>query len=45
MAAFFGEFAIQLHGGSKNLKGLFNDIERPVLIECVFKLRENEKIY
>lgn len=40
---FFGEFAIQLHGGSKNLKGLFNDIERPVLIECVFKLRENEK--
>jgi len=42
---FFGEFAIQLHGGSKNLKGLFNDSTKPVVIECVFQLRDNEKSY
>lgn len=42
---FFGEFAIQLHGGSKNLKGLFNDASKPALIECVFKLRDTEKAY
>jgi AAA ATPase domain/Protein of unknown function (DUF4435) len=42
---FFGEFAIQLHGGSKNLKGLFNDLTKPAMIECVFQLRDNEKIF
>lgn len=42
---FFGEFAIQLHGGSKNLKGLFNDSSKPVTIECKFRLRDNEKAY
>jgi predicted ATPase len=42
---FFGEFAIQLHGGSKNLRGLFNDSTKPVIIESVFRLRENEKAY
>lgn len=42
---FFGEFAIQLHGGSKHLKGLFNDISKPAIIECVFQLRESEKTY
>ncbi len=42
---FFGEFAIQLHGGSKNLKGLFNDSTKPAVIECVFKLRDTEKAY
>lgn len=42
---FFGEFAIQLHGGSKNLKGLFNDASKPAVIECVFKLRDTEKAY
>lgn len=40
---FFGEFAIQLHGGSKNLKGLFNDPTKPAIIECKFLLRDNEK--
>jgi predicted ATPase len=42
---FFGELAIQLHGGSKNLKGLFNDSTRPATIECKFQLRDNEKSY
>ncbi len=42
---FFGELAIQLHGGSKNLKGLFNDSTRPATIECRFQLRDNEKSY
>jgi predicted ATPase len=42
---FFGEFAIQLHGGSKNLRGLFNDAAKPAIIECVFKLRDTEKKY
>ncbi|USX29173.1 AAA family ATPase [Oxalobacteraceae bacterium OTU3CINTB1] len=42
---FFGEFAIQLHGGSANLKGLFNKSENPVLIECTFRLRNAERAY
>lgn len=42
---FFGEFAIQLHGGAKNLSGLFNDSSKPVIIECWFRLRDNEKAY
>lgn len=42
---FFGEFAIQLHGGAKNLRGLFNDSSKPVVIESYFRLRENEKSY
>ena len=42
---FFGEFAIQLHGGAKNLKGLFNDANKPAIIECCFRLRDNEKKY
>jgi AAA15 family ATPase/GTPase len=40
---FFGEFAIQLHGGSKNLKGLFNDSLKSAIIECPFLLRDTEK--
>jgi len=42
---FFSEFAIQLHGGSKNLSGLFNDSTKPAVIECIFQLRDNEKSY
>ena len=42
---FFGEFAIQLHGGATNLRGLFNDAKRPLLIECYFELRDNERSY
>lgn len=42
---FFGEFAIQLHGGAKNLQGLFNDSSKPVIIECKFVLRDNEKSF
>lgn len=40
---FFGEFAIQLHGGSRNLNGLFNDSSKPLKIKCEFILRDNEK--
>ena len=42
---FFGEFAIQLHGGSKHLKGLFNDAAKPAIVECSFLLRDSEKSY
>lgn len=42
---FFGEFAIQLHGGSKHLKGLFNDPTKNAIIECTFRLRDAEKAY
>lgn len=42
---FFGEFAIQLHGGAKHLKGLFNDSKMPAVIECHFELRDDEKSY
>ncbi len=42
---FFGEFAIQLHGGAKNLRGLFNDQSKALVIECLFQLRDNEKTY
>lgn len=42
---FFGEFAIQLHGGAKYLRGLFNDHSKPVVIECEFGLRDSEKAY
>lgn len=42
---FFGEFAIQLHGGAKHLRGLFNDQSKPLVIECLFQLRNNEKAY
>ncbi|MFF5866732.1 AAA family ATPase [Pseudomonas sp. NPDC012596] len=42
---FFGEFAIQLHGGSRNLNGLFNDTSKPLKIKCEFILRDNEKEY
>lgn len=42
---FFGEFAIQLTGGAKHLKGLFNDITQNVIIEAVFSLRGDEREY
>jgi AAA15 family ATPase/GTPase len=42
---FFAEFQIQLHGGSKNLKGLFNDSSKPVDISVVFQIRDREKAY
>lgn len=42
---FFGEFAIQLHGGAKNLQGLFNNPSKPLRIVCRFQLRETEKTY
>lgn len=42
---FFGEFAIQLHGGAKNLQGLFNNREKPLIIECEFELRPSERDY
>lgn len=42
---FFGEFAIQLHGGSTNMKGLFNNAAKPLNIECVFRIRDVEKAY
>lgn len=42
---FFSEFQIQLHGGSKHLRGLFNNPEQPVQIECQFQLRDREKAF
>jgi hypothetical protein len=42
---FFGEFAIQLHGGSVNLAGLFNDRTKPVKIAADFRLRDTEKAF
>ena len=42
---FFGEFAIQLHGGALNLAGLFNDPSKPVEIRAIFRLRDSEKAY
>ena len=42
---FFGEFAIQLHGSSKDLAGLFNDAAKCLKISCTFKLRDTEKSY
>ncbi|QTT89811.1 AAA family ATPase [Pseudomonas chlororaphis] len=42
---FFGEFAIQLHGSSKDLAGLFNDATKSLKIICKFKLRDTEKSY
>ncbi|MCQ8784162.1 AAA family ATPase [Mangrovibrevibacter kandeliae] len=40
---FFNEFQIQLHGGSKYLRGLFNDSLYPVVIKAEFQLRDREK--
>ncbi|MDR6532039.1 putative ATPase [Caulobacter rhizosphaerae] len=42
---FFGEFAIQLGGDSKHLKGLFNDPLRNAIVEIEFVIREREKGY
>lgn len=42
---FFGEFAIQLHGGTSQLKGLFNDLTKPVHLEAHFCLRDDERAY
>lgn len=42
---FFGEFQIQLNGGAKNLKGLFNDATQPCNIEIKFVLRDRERTY
>jgi hypothetical protein len=42
---FFTEFQIQLHGGSKHLRGLFNDSKFPVLIEARLQLRDREKSF
>jgi predicted ATPase len=42
---FFGEFAIQLHGGAQHLAGLFNDPSKPVQLEATFRLRDEERAY
>ncbi|GHD10845.1 AAA family ATPase [Tianweitania populi] len=42
---FFGEFAIQLHGSSKHLSGLFNDPTKDIEIEAQFVLRDDERAY
>ncbi len=42
---FFTEFAIQLHGGSRNIQGLFNDKSKSIEIKAVFSLRDREKQY
>lgn len=43
---FFQEFDIQFDKGNpKNLADLFYDPSKPVVIECHFKLRDNERNY
>ncbi len=42
---FFGEFAIQIHGGKKDLQRLFNNPAKHIEIEAQFELRDNEKAY
>ncbi len=42
---FFGEFQIQLHGPAKNLKGLFNNPNNRIEIECDFQLISGEREY
>ena len=42
---FFGEFAIQLHGGERHLAGLFNDPSRNIEISALFRLRDEERAY
>lgn len=42
---FFGEFAIQLHSGIEQLRGLFNDPTKNVRIYSEFVLRAEEKSY
>jgi predicted ATPase len=40
---FFGEFQIQLTGGAKNMRGLFNEPGKPVHIRARFRLRDSER--
>lgn len=42
---FFTEFQIALQGGATNLKGLFNNSEKPINIRCLFELSDREKQY
>ncbi len=42
---FFTEFQIQLQGTSRSFRNLFNDPNRDVQIEIVFRLRDQEKAY
>lgn len=42
---FFGEFGIQLHLGTKELKSLFNDHNQNVVITCGFEFSDREKQY
>lgn len=42
---FFGEFQIQLTGGARHMRGLFNDEAKSCLISVNFKLRDREKAY
>ena len=42
---FFGEFQIVLSGDSAGMRGLFNDLSRPLQIECEFELSDREKEY
>lgn len=42
---FFGEFAIQLHGPTKNLGGLFNDRQKEVDISATFTLGDEERAF
>src|SRR5689334_8452202 len=42
---FFGEFQIQLNSGPQNLRGLFNDHDKPCKLSAKFILRDSEKKY
>ncbi|HEV7323279.1 MAG TPA: AAA family ATPase [Ensifer sp.] len=42
---WFGEFQVNPNSRGEELRGFFNNPEKPVLIDCYFKLRDNEKAF
>lgn len=42
---FFGELHIQLSGGGKHLKNLFNDQSKSAVIEIDFQIRDRERLF
>ncbi|MBW9055482.1 AAA family ATPase [Rhizobium mesosinicum] len=42
---WFGEFQVNPNSRAEDLKSFFNDPSRPVLIDCFFKLRDDEKAF
>jgi predicted ATPase len=42
---WFGEFSINPNSRGDDLKGFFNDPRKPVLVDCYFKFKDQEKTY